>query len=99
MCGTVPGRLERFDMIAPIVFTAASVPLTHGPWRPLGVNPGEEAEDARQAASQLVSTLERAGQVHDFANGMGLAAPRAGSGRTAAVIRAPEGETVTGAGA
>ncbi len=40
--GTLSARLERFDMTAPIVFTAAGVLLTHGPLRPLGVNPSEE---------------------------------------------------------
>ncbi len=34
-----------------------------------------EAEDARRVVAQLVSTLERVGQVHNFAKGMGLAAP------------------------
>jgi hypothetical protein len=38
----LPTRLERFDMTAPIVFTAAGVLLTHGPLRPLRVNPSEE---------------------------------------------------------
>ena len=28
--GTLPARLERSDMTAPIVFTAAGVLLTHG---------------------------------------------------------------------
>ena len=54
-----------------------------------------EAEDARRVVSQLVSTLERVGQVHNFVKGMGLAAPQIGIGRAAAVIRTPEGETVT----
>jgi hypothetical protein len=40
--GTLPTRLERFDMTAPIVFTSAGVLLTHGPLRPLRVNPSEE---------------------------------------------------------
>jgi peptide deformylase len=54
-----------------------------------------EADDARRVVSQLVSTLERVGQVHNFAKGMGLAAPQVGIGRAAAVIRTPEGETIT----
>jgi NhaP-type Na+/H+ or K+/H+ antiporter len=40
--GTVSARLERFDMTAPIVFTAAGVLLTHGPLTPLGVQPSAE---------------------------------------------------------
>jgi peptide deformylase len=54
-----------------------------------------EAEDARRVVAQLVSTLERVGQVHNFVKGMGLAAPQIGIGRAAAMIRTPEGETVT----
>jgi peptide deformylase len=54
-----------------------------------------EAEDARRVVAQLVSILERVGQVHNFAKGMGLAAPQVGIRRAAAVIRPPEGETVT----
>jgi hypothetical protein len=40
--GTLSARLERFDMTAPIVFTAAGVLLTHGPLAPLGITPGGE---------------------------------------------------------
>ena len=54
-----------------------------------------EAEDARRVVAQLVSTLERVGQVHNFVKGMGLAAPQISIGRAAAVIRTPEGQTVT----
>jgi peptide deformylase len=54
-----------------------------------------EAEDARLVVAQLVSSLERVGQVHNFTKGMGLAAPQIGIGRAAAVIRTPEGETIT----
>lgn len=54
-----------------------------------------EAEDARRVVGRLVSSLERVAQVHSFAKGMGLAAPQIGIGRAAAVIRSPEGETIT----
>ena len=40
--GTLSARLERFDMTAPIVFTAAGVLLTHGALRPLGITPSRE---------------------------------------------------------
>ena len=40
--GTLSARLERFDMTAPIVFTAAGVLLAHGPLAPLGVPPSSE---------------------------------------------------------
>jgi peptide deformylase len=54
-----------------------------------------EAEDARRVVTQLVSVLERVGQVHNFTKGMGLAAPQVNIGRAAAVVRAAEGETLT----
>jgi peptide deformylase len=54
-----------------------------------------EADDARRVISQLASSLERVGRVHNFAKGMGLAAPQIGIGRAAAIIKTPEGETVT----
>jgi len=56
--------------------------------------PGE-AEDARRVVAQLVATLERVGQVHKFSKGMGLAAPQIGIGRAAAVVRSPDGTTLT----
>lgn len=55
----------------------------------------DEAEDARRVVAQLVATVERVGQVHNFAKGMGLAAPQIGIGRAAAVVRAPGGELIT----
>ena len=54
-----------------------------------------EAEDARRVVAQLVSTMERVGQVHNFGKGIGLAAPQISIGRAAAVIRTPDGETLT----
>jgi peptide deformylase len=54
-----------------------------------------EAEDARRVIGQLVSSLARVSQVHRFVKGMGLAAPQIGIGRAAAVIRTPDGETIT----
>ena len=54
-----------------------------------------EAEDARRVVAQLVSTLERVGQVHNFTKGMGLAAPQINIGRAAAVIQTPDGELIT----
>lgn len=54
-----------------------------------------EAEDARRVVAQLVATMERVGQVHAFAKGMGIAAPQVGIGRSATVIRTPHGESVT----
>jgi len=55
----------------------------------------EEAEDARRVVAQLVATMERVGQVHTFAKGMGLAAPQIGIGRSAAIVRTTDGNTIT----
>jgi peptide deformylase len=55
----------------------------------------EEAADARRVVAQLVSTLERVAMAHNFTKGMGLAAPQIHIGRAAAVIRTPDGETIT----
>lgn len=55
----------------------------------------EEAEDARRVVAQLVATLERVRQVHNFAKGMGLAAPQINIGRAAAVVRTVEGQSIT----
>jgi peptide deformylase len=54
-----------------------------------------EADEARQVLVQLLETLERVGRVHNFSKGMGLAAPQINIARAAAVIRSPEGETIT----
>jgi peptide deformylase len=54
-----------------------------------------EAEDARRVVAQLVGTLERVAQVHNFSKGIGLAAPQIGIGRAAAVVRTVDGETIT----
>ena len=40
--GTMSARLERFDMTAPIVFTAAGVLLSHGALALLGITPSSE---------------------------------------------------------
>lgn len=54
--GTLPARLERFDMTAPIVFTAAGLVLPHGLLRPLGIEPSPEAVKvlAEATASSLL---------------------------------------------
>ena len=65
--GTVSARLERFDMTAPIVFTAAGVLLTHGPLRPLGVNPSTEVVKVLAEATLalvLFSDASRVGLRH-----------------------------------
>jgi peptide deformylase len=54
-----------------------------------------EAEEAGQVLAQLRAALDRVGEVHNFTKGMGLAAPQINIGRAAAVIRTPQGKTIT----
>lgn len=49
-----------------------------------------ERETAEQAIERLFSSMERIGQVHPFAKGMGIAAPQIGIGRAAAVVQPPD---------
>ncbi|MFI9465721.1 peptide deformylase [Streptomyces xiamenensis] len=55
----------------------------------------DEAEDARRVVAELGSAAERAAEVHVFGKGMGVAAPQIGIDRAAAIVRTPEGETLT----
>jgi hypothetical protein len=71
--GTLPTRLERFDMTAPIVFTAAGVLLTHGPLRPLRVNPSEEVVKVLPEATLALVLFSDASRI-------GLRHPRADQG-------------------
>ncbi|MFJ6012438.1 peptide deformylase [Streptomyces sp. NPDC092952] len=48
-----------------------------------------EREAAEQAVEQMFAAMERIGQVHPFAKGMGLAAPQIGIARAAAVVQLP----------
>ncbi|MEU9183339.1 peptide deformylase [Streptomyces sp. NPDC048484] len=54
-----------------------------------------EAEDARRVVAELVSACERAATVHVFGKGMGMAAPQVGIDRAAAIVRTPDGESIT----
>ncbi|MFJ8208136.1 peptide deformylase [Streptomyces sp. NPDC096033] len=54
-----------------------------------------EAEDARRVVAELNSAADRAATVHNFGKGMGIAAPQIGIDRAAAIIRTPEGESIT----
>ena len=55
----------------------------------------DEAEDARRVVAELNSAADRAAGVHNFGKGMGIAAPQIGINRAAAIIRTPEGESIT----
>lgn len=54
-----------------------------------------EAEDARRVVAALNSAAERVAQAHTFGKGMGIAAPQIGIDRAAAIIRPPDGESIT----
>lgn len=55
--------------------------------RPFGLP--AERETAEGCIDQLHAAMERIGQVHPFAKGMGLAAPQIGIGRAAAAVQPP----------
>ncbi|SCG72321.1 peptide deformylase [Micromonospora coxensis] len=53
-----------------------------------------ESEDARRVIAQMSSMMERAAQVHEFAKGMGIAAPQIGISRNASLVRTPDGQII-----
>ncbi|WP_275462321.1 peptide deformylase [Streptomyces noursei] len=48
-----------------------------------------ERDEAECIIDELFAFMERIGQVHPFAKGMGIAAPQIGRGRAAAVVQPP----------
>jgi NhaP-type Na+/H+ or K+/H+ antiporter len=65
--GTLSARLERFDMTAPILFTAAGLLLTHGPLTVLHIKPSAELVKALAEitlALVLFSDASRVGLHH-----------------------------------
>jgi peptide deformylase len=68
-------------------------PILNQPARPFALP--EEAEDARRVVAELQSAMERVTKVHTFAKGMGIAAPQIGIDRAAAIVQAPNKETIT----
>ncbi|MFF3350635.1 peptide deformylase [Streptomyces sp. NPDC002779] len=48
-----------------------------------------EHDEAERITDALFAAMERIGQVHPFAKGMGIAAPQIGIGRAAAVVQPP----------
>ncbi|WP_030374444.1 peptide deformylase [Streptomyces rimosus] len=51
-----------------------------------------ERDQAERTVDELFAAMERIGQVHPFAKGMGIAAPQIGIARAAAVVQ-PPGDT------
>jgi NhaP-type Na+/H+ or K+/H+ antiporter len=72
--GTLSARLERFDMTAPIVFTAAGVLLTHGPLAPLGITPSSEVIKVLAEATLALVLFSDASRIglHDLRVDLGL---------------------------
>lgn len=50
-----------------------------------------EHDEAERVVDELFAAMERIGQVHPFAKGMGIAAPQIGIARAAAVVQPPGG--------
>ncbi|MFE9455476.1 peptide deformylase [Streptomyces californicus] len=48
-----------------------------------------ERDEAEHVVDELFAAMERIGQVHPFAKGMGIAAPQIGIARAAAVVQPP----------
>ncbi|WP_336323557.1 peptide deformylase [Streptomyces lavendofoliae] len=48
-----------------------------------------ERDEAERITDELFAAMERIGQVHPFAKGMGIAAPQIGIGRAAAIVQPP----------
>ncbi|MDT3395119.1 peptide deformylase [Streptomyces sp. B1866] len=48
-----------------------------------------ERDEAERTVAELFAAMERIGQVHPFAKGMGIAAPQIGISRAAAVVQPP----------
>uniref|UniRef100_A0AAU2W379 Peptide deformylase n=1 Tax=Streptomyces sp. NBC_00008 TaxID=2903610 RepID=A0AAU2W379_9ACTN len=48
-----------------------------------------ERDEAERVVDELFAAMDRIGQVHPFAKGMGLAAPQIGISRAAAVVQPP----------
>ena len=61
---TVSARLERSDVTAPIVFTAAGLVLTHGPLTPLGITPSPQTVRGLAETTLVLVLFCDASRVH-----------------------------------
>ncbi|MFB7945610.1 peptide deformylase [Kitasatospora phosalacinea] len=66
-------------------------PILAEPARPFDLP--AERDAAEQVIEKLFTAMERIGQVHPFAKGMGIAAPQIGIGRAAAIVQPAEPDT------
>ena len=72
--GVLSGRLERFDVTAPIIFVAAGLVLTHGPLAPLGIQPSNELVKAMAEFTLVLVLFTDASRVglHEMRPDLGL---------------------------
>ncbi|GCB51356.1 peptide deformylase [Streptomyces sp. NL15-2K] len=54
-----------------------------------------EVQEAARVVEALNAAADRVAALHDFAKGMGIAAPQIGIGRALAIVRPPAGEPLT----
>lgn len=68
-------------------------PILARPARPFELP--AEVEDARRVVAELDSAAVRIAAAHIFSKGLGVAAPQIGIDRSMAIVRTPEGATIT----
>jgi peptide deformylase len=85
---TVVQPSQRMREIGVVQYGA---PVLAEPARPFDLP--AERETAEHTIEMLFASMERIGQVHPFAKGMGLAAPQIGIGRAAAAVQPPGRDT------
>ncbi|MGY2033385.1 peptide deformylase [Nocardia gipuzkoensis] len=79
------------DAMRGIGIVQSDTPILHQPSQPL--NLPTEQDLATAIVSDLIAAMHRARRVHNFAKGMGIAAPQLGIGRRVAVVQPPEPNT------
>ncbi|WP_280346055.1 peptide deformylase [Nocardia abscessus] len=79
------------DAMRGIGIVQSDTPILHQPSQPL--NLPTEHDLATAIVNNLIAAMHRARRVHNFAKGMGIAAPQLGIGRRVAVVQPPEPNT------
>ncbi|WP_280295739.1 peptide deformylase [Nocardia abscessus] len=76
------------DAMRGIGIVQSDTPILHQPSQPLHLP--TEHDLANAIVNDLIAAMHRARRVHNFAKGMGIAAPQLGIGRRVAVVQPPE---------
>ncbi|MGK8486825.1 peptide deformylase [Nocardia asiatica] len=76
------------DAMRGIGIVQSDTPILHQPTQPLSL-PAEQ-DLATAIVNDLIAAMHRARRVHNFAKGMGIAAPQLGISRRVAVVQPPE---------